>query len=88
MVVQPVELCFVDESPGDHRLVGDDDAEITVLMNRLKSLDDAGKNSDLARVGEQIDVFYEDAVPIEKEGAFALYALFGLSHLWKYAVIR
>ena len=88
MVVHPAKLCFVDQSSGDHRLVGDDDAEIPVLVNRRKRLHHAGENPDLTCVRQQVDLFYENAVAIEKEGAFALYALFGFSHFWKYAVIR
>ena len=88
MVVHPAELCFVDQSSGDHGLVRDDDAEIPVLVDRSKCLHDAGENSDLTCIGQQVDVFYQNAVAIEEESSFALYAFFGLSHLWKYAVIR
>ena len=59
-----------------------------MLVNRLKRFHDAREHSDLTCIGQQVDVFHENAVAIEKESAFALYALFGLSHLWKYAVIR
>jgi hypothetical protein len=88
MVVHPAKLRFVDQSSGDHRLIGDDDAEIPVRVNRLKRLHDARENPDLTCVRQQVDLFYENAIAIEKEGAFALHALFGFSHLWKYAVIR
>ena len=57
-------------------------------MNRLKCLHDAGKDSDLTYIGQQVDFLDQNAVAIEEESAFALYALFELSHLWKYAVIR
>lgn len=88
MVVHPTKLCFVHQSSSNHRLVGDDNAEIPVLVNRLKRLHDARENPDLTCVRQQVDLFYENAIAIEKEGALALYALFGFSHLWKYAVIR
>ena len=88
MAVQHAELRFVDEPPGNHGLIRDDDAQIPVLVNHLKRLDDTRDDSNLTCLGEEVDILDEHTIAIEEEGAIALYALFGLSHLWKYAVIR
>lgn len=83
MIVHPAELRFIDQPSGDYRLIRDDDAQIAVLVNRLKRLDDARKDSDLIRARQQVDILNENAVAIEEESAFALHTLFGFSHLWK-----
>ena len=86
--MQDVELRFIDEPSRDHGLIRDDDAQIPVLVNRLKRLRDARDDLELTCLRQEVNVFHEDTIAIEEERAFALYTLFGFSHLWKYAVIK
>jgi len=88
VAVQDVELRFIDEPSRNHGLIRDDDAQIPLLVNRPKRLHDARDDLDLTIVRQEVDVFHKDTVAIEEERAFALQALLGFSHLWKYAVIK